>query len=650
MPNIPSIKIGDTTYDVKDQVARDHLVEVGTAEPIPQSMHPDNRLYVKDYGSAQDEEAHTYVVPTIDEFNDLKSVLNLIDNSYFSQQDITSEMHGNHYIATNVEVGATVSLTPVIQTGYFYGIFDCVKDERFVVSAKGGGTPRAWAFVDSSNKLISKANNEETITDTVLQAPANGKLIINTKTADFTYYVKRMIPLREDVIKIDTEAKNDIKIINEYFDMIPDTINLYDAVNNSEIYTSNEQYRIGTVYLNGYYGDVVVSSAGNMAAYFQTPGGSAGLTAYDENGNATSLSYGSTVSASNPTRQGKVVTIPQGTSYFTFVYRIYHATVGTLAHDMMVTKGSTLSSGNYVVYRGYHKITETVGGELGLTPVYVSLSGNDSNDGLSISTAFATFSKALSVSKKVYVQRGDYNQTFAISNVDGITIMPYDNDETYAHTDPVREKITINGTSSSLNVAYFNACNDLYLEDVVFDTASGSAVKIANSNGFTLVNCEAKNSVNSMGFEIVNCDGIFNNCYATGNKIDGFNFHGYGATIMNDCVSESNLDDGCSHHDGCIGTINGGRFSSNGKCGIAPAYGANVNIYNAVCDGNYVGIGYLSTENGHASMKGIMSSCVMVGSTAVGLIVNALCAVTAIDCKYSNNATDKQVAGTLVEY
>lgn len=68
MPNIPSIKIGDTTYDVKDQVARDHLVEVGTAEPTPQSMHPDNRLYVKDYGSPADEEAHTYVVITKEDF------------------------------------------------------------------------------------------------------------------------------------------------------------------------------------------------------------------------------------------------------------------------------------------------------------------------------------------------------------------------------------------------------------------------------------------------------------------------------------------------------------------------------------------------------------------------------------------------------
>lgn len=64
MPNIPSIKIGDTTYDVKDQVARDHLVEVGTTTPT----HPDNRLYVKDYGSVADEDAHTYIVITKEDF------------------------------------------------------------------------------------------------------------------------------------------------------------------------------------------------------------------------------------------------------------------------------------------------------------------------------------------------------------------------------------------------------------------------------------------------------------------------------------------------------------------------------------------------------------------------------------------------------
>ena len=170
-------------------------------------------------------------------------------------------------------------------------------------------------------------------------------------------------------------------------------------------------------------------------------------------------------------------------------------------------------------------------------------------------------------------------------------------------------------------------------------------------SGVVFNNCEANYSLASMGFSIDNSNVILNNCSAYRNHTDGFNFHEYGTTVMNDCVSRWNGDDGCSHHYGCIGTINGGRFIGNGKAGIAPAYGANVNIYNAICNQNdSMGIGYLSTNNGHASMKGIVNSCVMANNNR-GLVVNALCDVIAINCIYKDNTTiDKQIQGILTEY
>ena len=213
----------------------------------------------------------------------------------------------------------------------------------------------------------------------------------------------------------------------------------------------------------------------------------------------------------------------------------------------------------------------------------------------------------------------------------------------------MREKIKIIGSAStSTNVAKFSYCDNMLLEDIIFSTASGSAVAIHNCNSVALNSCEADGSSNAMGFEIVNTDAVFNNCYATGNQYDGFNFHGYGTTVMNDCVSEDNLDDGCSHHDGCIGTINGGRFARNGKAGIAPAYGAQVNIYNAVCEDNRLGIGYLSTDNGHAAMVGTVNGCLLLNNTQIGLVAQSLCNVTAINCKYSGNTTDK--SGIAHEY
>ena len=282
--------------------------------------------------------------------------------------------------------------------------------------------------------------------------------------------------------------------------------------------------------------------------------------------------------------------------------------------------------------------------------VYIDPNGDDTNDGTDPDHPVKTFARAFSLGNHVKAKRGTYDSVIGIQDRIGVSVTPLDNDQTYAHTDPVRDKIVIQGTSSKPYLCRIINCEDVYLEDIIFDTAANDVVSITKSNNVTLQNCEAHNSVNSMGFYVSNSDVIMKNCIATGNRYDGFNFHNYGTSIMYDCISDSNTDDGCSHHDGCIGTIYGGIFTGNGKCGIAPAYGARVNIYDAVCDSNRIGIGYLSTNNGHASMIGVISSCVMVDNSDYGLEVDSLCTVTSINCKYSGNSTDKQVTGTLNEY
>lgn len=63
--SIPEVKIGNEVYELKDRTAREHLVEVSTTQPSDEN----NRLWIKD------QEAE-YEVPTIDEFDSLKSALN----------------------------------------------------------------------------------------------------------------------------------------------------------------------------------------------------------------------------------------------------------------------------------------------------------------------------------------------------------------------------------------------------------------------------------------------------------------------------------------------------------------------------------------------------------------------------------------------
>lgn len=549
-----------------------------------------------------------------------------------------------------------------------------------------------------------------------------------------------------------TELSDDVADLKSAIDNISEWrtgLNIYDEEHNSTVWPSDNRFTDAIVYLDGYTGDLVVSTEGTgFSGYFRTP------TVKDANGNILVNAWiAGTVYNASTARSGKRITIPSGAVTFEFAYQT-SATSGELVHDVMVTKGSTIT--DILIYEPYYKyiyikMSQTQMDEIADYSIagcaYVSPNGDDDNDGLTHDTAVRTFSKALSINRRVKADRGNYYEDIlAVSNIDGISITPYDNDDTYSEAHPKRDKIRFvganeinksalsnsgtmysvdtgegtnftavfinqslqpivnaqaqtyranvhviysdiskkiklkpvlslalceaegntffwDGTTLSCNITdgtfdkiavvtsyrtmAFSNCNNAYFEDIVWDYSYDSILKYENSNHVIFKNCEANYCSISAGFAFINTNATLDNCYATHNGMDGFNFHEYGTTIMNDCIGEYNYDDGCSHHEGCSSTINGGRFTGNGKCGIAPAYGAYVNIHNVICDGNPIGIGYLTTGNKKAD--GNMLSCALVGNT-IGLSVNTLCTVKTVNCVYSGNTTDKNIVGTLIEY
>lgn len=61
---INEIKIGNTRHPIEDTTAREHLVEVGSTQPVSEA----NKLWIKN----QEQE---YEVPTMTEFNNLMSAI-----------------------------------------------------------------------------------------------------------------------------------------------------------------------------------------------------------------------------------------------------------------------------------------------------------------------------------------------------------------------------------------------------------------------------------------------------------------------------------------------------------------------------------------------------------------------------------------------
>lgn len=523
------------------------------------------------------------------------------------------------------------------------------------------------------------------------------------------------------------------QVESDVLNPIPSGINMYDEANNSELY--NVMYRIGTVYLDGYFGDVVFSCKGTgKTGYFTN------LVFWDADNNQTPGTFGATVNTvPNGIRQGKLVSVPRGTVKMTFRYRFVSASETPLIEEVMVTVGNTIGTG-YVPYTSYPQFVKTTLDVIEKI-AYVDPTGDDTNDGLSPETAVATFNRALAISNTVYAKRGSYPpQPIDINGRTGVKILPLEQDgatdpilidggayiaaseftsvtpgiystvigpgfqfnEVFIdHTlDPVtaggnyRANVFVNlrtvgklklkpvlsqaalynenntftwdgtylicriddaqwdGVTMLAEAHRINIANsrDVELREVCARYAYSNMVKVDDSENVRFVECEASYSATAMGFAITNTDATFDRCVCRGNNVDGFNFHGSGYTVMNDCQAIANFDDGCSHHNDCIGTINGGEFSYNGKGGITPAYGANVDIYGALCRYNdRYGIGFLSTAD-DPDMRGIINSCALVGNTAAGLRVESKWTVDGINIAYHGNTTDQIIEGSYTEY
>ena len=94
-------------------------------------------------------------------------------------EEKTIYLISGYYINTNVNVGSAVDLTPVSNGSYCFCVISCNRGDQFTLTAQGGNNSRAWAFVDSDNNLLSKADANVTVANLKLIAPAVGSLIVN---------------------------------------------------------------------------------------------------------------------------------------------------------------------------------------------------------------------------------------------------------------------------------------------------------------------------------------------------------------------------------------------------------------------------------------------------------------------------------------
>lgn len=121
----------------------------------------------------------------------------------------------NAYIKTNID---PINYAPTPYAGYVCAAVDCSAGDVFTITGRGGDGGRTYAFVNSSNHVISKANDSENLENKLLIAPSGTvKLILNANTANGYSWIRGDARILSEEYKVKTIQPALISEMPEYF-------------------------------------------------------------------------------------------------------------------------------------------------------------------------------------------------------------------------------------------------------------------------------------------------------------------------------------------------------------------------------------------------------------------------------------------------
>lgn len=148
------------------------------------------------------------------------------------------------FIPCAIETGIDIN-TPTLNQNYRYAVVPCVAGDLFTVSATGGASGRAWAWIDIDGNLIQNAPANNTVENKLLTAPENAAyLIINDANTATNSYIGNLARVTTEALVNATRA---IPFVWEAGGLA--------SANGSE---NSLNYRIRTQYVRVTEGDTIV--------------------------------------------------------------------------------------------------------------------------------------------------------------------------------------------------------------------------------------------------------------------------------------------------------------------------------------------------------------------------------------------------------
>jgi hypothetical protein len=205
-----------------------------------------------------------------------------------------------------------------------------------------------------------------------------------------------------------------------------------------------------------------------------------------------------------------------------------------------------------------------------------------------------------------------------------ITLSPFDTDTASGLSIYVSDDASI--------PMYFIENQSLAISDVAIVGAYYCGLRLYGCQDVQLKDCEFVCTGHGDGLEAFDSNVSLQNCKASGCAQDGYGYQYYGESLMMNCDSFYNGDDGVSHHKGCRGYISGGEYSYNGSGGITPSFGAEVDVANATTIGNLVGLQYFGASG--YPKRTVKAFCCLSKNNTDKDIYNSGYDITFIKCVY----------------
>lgn len=196
-----------------------------------------------------------------------------------------------------------------------------------------------------------------------------------------------------------------------------------------------------------------------------------------------------------------------------------------------------------------------------------------------------------------------------------------------------------NALDGSLNLANLSECNNIKFENITFKHGSRYLLYANKCSGIEVVSCEFCGSSQRDNLAVNDTNINISDSISYLARNDGFNFHGFGASIITKCIGCNCFDDGISHHDQCTHSIIGGEYYGNGKGGISsPTYGCSGDISGCYTHDNPYGI--YSESNPARGNSYVNLNDNLIANNNIGIQFGINVTGVAYNNKLTGNTTD----------